>query len=509
MTPSDTSSVKAADELFLALGTVATALQTYTENHPRLKEPLENAMSLLGEIFSQNREVRHVSYIVNGSTLEFRGVPINTTTTHADRLFKALKSRQLGGLQIERGITAEEVLELLNAVGFLPSRSFRADETCKPASARSQSGGKPRFHLATTAEVDELRRSLSAKGTASFVQPPVLPELSVFEGTARSLLKTYRAILSKPEEVLRSNQGLLRNTIDRVSAIVGPHREKLISGVSGGYFDDFTYHHSVNVCLITGLVAGTVVRNQQALSRISLAALLHDVGKSRIPVEVLHKPGRLTPAEAKLVEQHPTYGAEILLGIEGLDPLCAVVAFAHHKIYGRRPYPATLLPFPCDWVTRLISVVDIYEALTAARPYKRGMSTDAAFRVMLSMPGIEADSALVRLLYAALGPFPVGSTVELSTGERGVILALNASQPRLPRVRVLTDPSRQRLLCPIDLDLANVADSSLAGKPRTIARAIVRHSASQSLLTDDIEPDPTDCLGAPIKGNDTFTAREA
>lgn len=509
MSLADNTSVIAAEEIFQALGAVSTAVQTYAVDHPRMREALEKASSALEAFFTGNRNTPHISYIVNGAVLEFCGIPLASSTPHTDRLVKGLKTHRLGGFQITRGITSEEILALIQEISLLSARPLPGAAPERVAPTRSPNGTKPKFHLATQAAVEELRRTLSSNAATDQAERSALPELSVFEGTARSLLKTYRAILSKPEEVLRSNQNLLKNTIDRVSAIVGPHRDKIMSGVTGGYFDDFTYHHSVNVCLITGLVASMVVKSQEALSKISLAALLHDVGKSRIPEEVLHKPGRLTPEETKLMEMHPTHGAEILLGISGLDPLCVAVAFGHHKIYGSRQYPETFLPYTNNWITRLISVVDIYEALTAARPYKRGMSSDAAFRVMVTIPGMAEDAALVRLLYAALGPFPVGSMIELSTGERAVVMAQNQSHPNLPQIRVLTDPTLQRLPIPFDLDLANVEACSVKGKPRTIQRGIVRQSASHSLLTDEIEPEPTECLGAPLQGNATFANREA
>ncbi len=482
LTPEKTSWAL-AQEIFHAIGMAAVASQTYSVSHRRVAEALEKAISLIEHLFQQLTKAQHITFMRSGDQIEFRNVPLARTGYLGDRLARALKARGCAGLQLERGITAQDLVALLTELRCtrIPDGGFSGE------GEKNREGAVPKFHLASQAEIDEIRaKNLLGRGATWGTH--AIPDLSVFEGTAQNLLSAYRGVFANLGQPIRFSKGLLAETVDRVVALLGSEKERLVLGASGEYFDDFTYRHSVNVCLITAMLASEIIKDPQTLRRISVAALLHDVGKGRVPEEILHKPGRLTPEEEAVVQLHPGHGAEILLAAEDMDPLCIAVAFGHHKVLGRSPYPGTLRPYTCDWITRLVSIVDVYEALTAQRPYKRGMSTDAAFKIMLTMPGMDSQTHLLRLLYNTLSPFPVGSLVELSTGERAVVTGLNPETPRLPRVRVLTDPSRQELAEPLDLDLSQPSTSAYRGTPRVVSQAVVKQSLDHDALAENIEP---------------------
>ncbi len=504
MVTEDRTSWAMAEEVFHAIGAAAVSCQTYSVNHPRVGATLERAITLIVRLFEKDSEASHITFIRNGSQIEFRNVPLANAGHLGERLVKTLKSKGCAGLQLERGITTNDLIGLLGEIGCIRFSAAGETESRAPeAGARAS-----KFHLATQAEVDQIRARGQGGDDAFALLGGAIPELSLVEGTARGLVTAYRGLIANPNQALRLNEGIFAETVDRVLQLLGSHKERLMHGASGEYFDDFTYRHSVNVCIITTMAASSLVKDRETLRRISVAALLHDVGKSQVPEEILHKPGRLTPEEEVVVQLHPTHGAEMLLGADGMDPLCVAIAFGHHKVVGRNPYPKTQRPYECDWITRLVSVVDIYEALTAQRPYKRGMSSDAAFKIMLTMPGMEHQGALVRLVYDTLSPFPIGTLVELSTGERAVVMGLNREAPRLPKVRVLTDQSRQQIEAPLDLDLSDIPASMLGGKPRTVEKAVVRQSADHKALTDDAQPEPTEILGAPLHGNERLMSRE-
>jgi HD-GYP domain-containing protein (c-di-GMP phosphodiesterase class II) len=200
--------------------------------------------------------------------------------------------------------------------------------------------------------------------------------------------------------------------------------------------------------------ARSLVEDEDLLLRIGLASLLHDIGKARVPFEVLHSTGALTPEERAEMNKHTTHGAEILLGLPKADPLSIATAFGHHRTLGGGGYPSCLHA-PGDAIgTQIVKICDVYEALTAVRPYKPKMRPVRAYRVMISMKD-HFSPGLLRRFIEVNGVYPAGSLVRLSTGERARVLRQSADL-LLPLVHLENDgePAPQRL------DPAQVRDLS-------------------------------------------------
>ncbi len=525
----DRESLRCAEEVFRTVAIAINCVQTYTENHPRYGEAIKRLGGLVEEYFLKNSESQHMTFLADGKRVEFRKIPLMNVGSHGDRLVKLLASCGLGGLQIQRGISAEDIGTMVrDLVWHVPERQTRSEESPPGNPARGQdpdrgaisdaaahSGVNARkkatCHLISKTAAEQMQMDwpvATTEGEEGAEDTLGIPEFQVIEETARSLLTSYKTFLARPEEGLIMNHGLLKDTVDHAMSLMSGSQYQTATNASMGYFDDFTFHHSVNVCLLTASVARTIFADGEMLRRISLAALLHDVGKSRIPVDILHKPGKLTDAEFDVMKGHPIFGAEILLGVEKIDPLCINVAFAHHLLNENLKYPKTRSTFRCDWITKLISVVDIYEALTAVRPYKKGLSPKTAFQVMLSMPGLEKSLDLVKFVYDCLGPYPVGAIVELSTGERAMVTSSNPSDLHRPKVRVFTDSKRNLLSTPVDLDLTDPARPGSGEDVPKISRTIVRQSVSESPWEADVIPEPKEILGAPLHDDQTLMGRE-
>src|SRR5690606_39196579 len=155
-------------------------------------------------------------------------------------------------------------------------------------------------------------------------------------------------------------------------------------------------------------------------------------------------------------------------------------------------------------------VVDVYEALTAPRPYKPGMSSRRAFEIMLGMPGLADRVPLIQLLYERVGPYPVGSVVELGTGERGIVVAHDPSCPTAPRVRLLRDRDGRRLDEKIEVELFR-PEFEIA---REKIRAVLPQSAEEDPLEAEPEPvtngraSPPKLFGEPIVADGVLMSRE-
>jgi len=223
-------------------------------------------------------------------------------------------------------------------------------------------------------------------------------------------------------------------------------------------YDSYTVGHSVRVALLAVLVARELHAPTRYVIELCTAGLLHDVGKAKIPNEILFKPGLLDDEERRVMSQHPRLGAELLLANNGAGPLSIGAAFGHHIRHDGGGYPVVPCWHAVGKATALLHVCDVFEALTAVRPYKPALTPRRAFEIMLADRGSFHPGAL-QALVRCTGLYPPGSRVLLSSGERALVLVAGSDIER-PAVRVTH--ARNGALLPADevhdLDLAAASE---------------------------------------------------
>jgi len=203
--------------------------------------------------------------------------------------------------------------------------------------------------------------------------------------------------------------------------------------------DEYTYTHCINVCVLASLLAVQVGLDEETTKKIGLAGLFHDVGKAHIPDEILNKTDKLTDAEFEVMKKHPELGIKHLSGIELPEEIISGIRDHHEKINGKG-YPRGLKGDEISQTARIISIVDVYDALTSRRVYKAPMLPHQALSLMYSMKGEEFDEVMVEHFIRSQGIYPVGSVVELSSGWRGVVVQINPEKPLFPQVALVRTP---------------------------------------------------------------------
>lgn len=230
-------------------------------------------------------------------------------------------------------------------------------------------------------------------------------------------------------------------TADVVERTIGMLDEPslLLSLAAHDDVDRFTVGHSVRVALLALQVARSLGASRTQLVHLGSAALMHDIGKSKVPQEILFKQGALTPEEWAWMAQHPRLGAHILLEQHHeVDPRSIGAAFCHHMGPTGRGYPDPSIPIAPSGISRLVRVCDVFEALTSVRPYKRALTPVEAYAVMFrNLP--DFDPAWLHRFVTTLGLFPVGTRVHLDDGSQALVVAQMAC-PERPQVRLLTGP---------------------------------------------------------------------
>lgn len=185
--------------------------------------------------------------------------------------------------------------------------------------------------------------------------------------------------------------------------------------------DEYTFKHSVDVATMAMVIARNKGMPQQEVYDIGVAGLLHDIGKSQIPNEILNKPGKLTDEEFTIMKSHPVYGYNMLKEKKGLSDKIKLGVLQHHEKINGCGYPMGVSADKISPYARILTVVDIYDALVTERPYKKGFSPRDAVEMIMAMTA-ELDMDALKGFMGSIILYPVGSTVELSNGERARVV---------------------------------------------------------------------------------------
>ncbi len=218
--------------------------------------------------------------------------------------------------------------------------------------------------------------------------------------------------------------------------------------------DAYLLEHSINVSVLMSIFAKHMGFDRDIIHELATGALLHDIGKIKVPDAILNKPGKLTDAEFDEIKRHALYSKEILEESELSDIAIQVAGFHHERLDGKG-YPFGLKGDEINQYVRMISIVDVYDALTAKRVYKDGMNPIQAFKIIRSDCPNSFDSELVARFIQCIGIHPVGTLVKLKSQKLGIVSQSNFEQPLKPTVKVFYSAKHQHYTEVQDLNLAS------------------------------------------------------
>jgi putative nucleotidyltransferase with HDIG domain len=217
--------------------------------------------------------------------------------------------------------------------------------------------------------------------------------------------------------------------------------------------DEYTAEHSLRVCILALNFGRHLELSEPELNVLGLGALLHDVGKMKVPLEIINKPGRLTAEEFELMKSHVPRGVEILEKQGDIPPAAIDIARSHHERYDGSGYSSGLKGATIGLFGQIGAIVDSYDAITSDRSYHKGMSAHDALRKMYEWRRKDFHEKLVEQFIQCMGIYPIGSVVEMNTGGVGVVVSMNRTWRLRPRIALVLDPAKQPYETPRIIDL--------------------------------------------------------
>jgi len=199
----------------------------------------------------------------------------------------------------------------------------------------------------------------------------------------------------------------------------------------------YTYKHSVNVAILSILTSKALNYRESDIKNIALGAFLHDIGKMLVDQKLITKPGRLTDSERIAVEKHPTFGYELIKEIETLSFTTKQIVLLHHEKLDGSGYPSGLKGIEIPEYVRLVTICDMYDAMTTNRVYRGKMPIYTVLEILMTDAVFKLDRKIYRHMSQNICIYPPGSGVVLSDGRIGIVAFYEPTNPTRPHIRVL------------------------------------------------------------------------
>jgi putative nucleotidyltransferase with HDIG domain len=424
------------DDLLRKLASGIRGAQLYAPGHPLTLRNMEALAQVIRELHAIHPAL---TTGVVGHELVVADMPMARASAQMADLIRKLKSQRIERITIERGVTVEELEQVMR----LLARGSGAD----------QFSALPHVRVGRIASDERAEDGIQS-------------DMAAIRRLYASAVHVAESVWESAELEGKPDVTLALSTVEGLSEAVTQNRTALIALTAMKSYDNYTFTHMVNVSILTMGQARALGIEGRLLREFGLSALMHDIGKVRMPKEILNKPDRLTETEFAIVKRHPVDGAEILRRTPEMPILAPVVAFEHHLRIDGGGYPGGVRRTTLNLGTQLCSVADVYDAMRSRRAYQSSFPTDRILAVLKGGDGAHFDQHLVRRFSQLLGIYPPGNLVRLSTGEQAVVVKVHAPDPYRPRVRVITDRAGQRLEVPVDRNLWDSHDAH--GQPMAV-----------------------------------------
>lgn len=270
-----------------------------------------------------------------------------------------------------------------------------------------------------------------------------VPVKTLFDTMLRKkAVESVKQLFSCFSEEGCTNKTTAFRCVNNISGIVGDLLDVINNDLTGlihindlKKHDEYTYHHSLSVSVLAIATGRELGMDNDELLRLGRCAMLHDIGKQLIPLDIINKTGKLTAAEYEIIQKHPIWGANNLRDSSLIDEESVISILSHHEKENGLGYPYRLKSHEIPLFSKIIAVADVYDAITSYRAYRAPMQPLEAFEIIYKDINNSFDYDIVRAFYNRLEFFPVNTIVELS--DRRIALVVHTGKLKLrPTVRI-------------------------------------------------------------------------
>ncbi len=337
------------------------------------------------------------------------------------------KKKRIGGVTFKGMLDERMLQEFLDTMNSLPDGR---DENAANFNDRMT------FHKIHSIEVVPLDEIEDEDSILQKDDQKVVAKRVFFE-----TLGTIKEVITQLKQKQYPDVRKLKRLVQTAVRLVMNDESMLLGLTTIKNYDEYTFNHSVNVSIYSIAIGRRLGLSKKALTELGITAMLHDLGKSKVPREILNKPDKLDDAEWNLMKKHPLMGVEIVLNLKQLgeiNPRTVIGIFDHHLKTDLSGYPRLFWKKDPSLFGRIIQIADVYDAMTTPRVYRqKSYSPDQALAVMLKDRETTLDPILLKIFIGLVGIYPIGSLVLLDTKEMGIVYKANPDPELLDRPQVI------------------------------------------------------------------------
>ena len=280
-----------------------------------------------------------------------------------------------------------------------------------------------------------------SKETEDIDEEPEADNSIGFEDSFKQYAEESLTSLYSNVDDVKTLTGGMREISNKVCSVIDDSKELFINLAKLKVSDEYTYKHSVDVGTMAAVLAKALGENDKFVHDITIAGLLHDVGKEKVPSEIINKPAKLTEEEFEVIKTHPVHGYRLLMTSRDVSEDMRQGILNHHENIDGTGYPRGLMADKIGKMGQIITIVDVYDALVTKRSYKEGKTPAQAIEIMFTMSN-KFNMEYFKAFLSVVTPFPNGVRVLLSNGEEAIVLHQNRSYPLRPTIKITGENSR-------------------------------------------------------------------
>lgn len=299
--------------------------------------------------------------------------------------------------------------------------------------------------------------------------PPPLPQYQAsIKQEHKKIYSSFRRARTITSQLLDDfrlgaaiNNAAAKQTVNECVKSVIRHPDALLWMTKIRESRQYTADHCLNVCILAIAFGRQLGLDEAQLQHLGLCGLLHDVGKMRVPHDIVEKPAALTPKEWNMMKAHTVHGRNLLMSTENIPNTVVDVAYSHHERIDGEGYPRKISGNDISRFAKIVSLVDAYDAMTAERCYSKPKTSTEALKIIYNARGKQFDEALAIRFIETIGLYPAGSIVELYSGEVGIVIESNPQRRHLPKIILVRDADKNPLEKELVKDLQYIESGEL------------------------------------------------
>ena len=299
----------------------------------------------------------------------------------------------------------------------------------------------------------------SSDESANIKPPEDLVQEDTRIGAIQKVYDAFRSV----EETGELDANAMQDVSNKIIFDIIARKENLVQLTDIRLHDTYTFAHSVNVAILSAMLGLLLHYTRNDLGLLTLGALLHDLGKIRVPSDILNKNTRLDNDELSVIQSHPLDGARRIQEMAKILPQPAVlaqIAAQHHEHIDGRGYPKGLTGDKIHRFAKVVAIADVYDALTSERPYKRAYTPSVAYNIMVNVNKGQFDKDMLKLFFNNVAIYPVGTVLRTVYGF-GVVTKCEFGRTETPVIRLFADHNGKLLPSPKKIDLAEGKENAV------------------------------------------------